>query len=263
MQIARATFALFVALALGPASPALAGGPSPLSPTVVIDPGHGGSNIGAPGRGDVAEERITLTVARMLRRRLRLRGMVVVLTRERDVYVTLAERVRRANAAGAKLFLSIHGNSSPTHDQRGFETFVAAREVVDVAADRAAATEHDQVAALRARAQVRLVASESERLARCVQRHLAQVRENDRGVRQAAYDVLDGVRVPAALVEVGFVDHPDEGEELLKAETLRNVADALADGISDFLTTPAPPPQALPTPPPPRLVRHLPSTPSP
>ena len=208
----------------------------PLAESVVIDPGHGGSNLGAPGCGGVAEERITLALARMVRKRLQKRGAVVALTREHDVYVTLAERVRRANAAGADLFLSIHGNASPDHAQRGVETYVAAREVVDVAADRAAAAERDPVAAMRARAAVRHAAEESERLARAVQAHVTQVRDGDRGVRQAPYDVLDGVRVPAALIEVGFVDNSVEGKELLQAETLRRIADAIADAIEEFAT---------------------------
>ncbi len=232
----------------GDASAAREAARSSGAPLVVIDPGHGGSNVGSMGLGGVDEERITLTVSRMLRRRLKLRGMEVALTRERNGYVTLSERVRRANAAGARLFLSIHGNTSPGHDARGVETYVAAHEVVDVAADRAAAAEKDPVAAIRARAQVRQVAADSERLARALQGRLVKVRDGDRGVRQHAWDVLDGVRCPAVLVEIGFIDHPVEGAELLQAETLRRVADALADGIGDFLAAPAAPPQVLPAP---------------
>ncbi len=203
--------------------------------TVVIDPGHGGSNLGAAGPDGASEKRVTLAVARALGRELQRRGMRVVLTRERDFYLTLGERVRRANDAGADLFVSLHANASPGHDRRGVETYVAARDVADVAAERAAAEAPDPVAAVAARARARFVAAESARLARAVQASLAAARDGDRGVRQAPYDVLDGVRVPAALVEIGFIDHPDEGRDLVSADAQAEIARALADGIANFL----------------------------
>lgn len=255
-----ATFALVVA-GLAVAAASVHAEAKPLS--VVLDPGHGGSNIGSPGCGGIAEERITLSLARMVRKRLQKRGMQVSLTRERNVYVTLAERVRRANSTGADVFVSIHGNASPGHAERGVETYVGARDVFDVAADRAAAAEKDPVAAMRARARVRFVAAESERLARALQTHVVLVRGGDRGVRQHAWDVLDGVRVPAALIEVGFVDHPQEGEELLQADTLGRIADAIADAIGEFAAPPPPPPKPLARMPQRPLARPPASAPSP
>jgi N-acetylmuramoyl-L-alanine amidase len=203
--------------------------------TVVLDPGHGGSNVGAPGPDGIWEKRVTLSVSRKLRRELERRGLSVVMTRERDLYLTLGERVRRVNSAHADLFLSLHANASPQHSRRGVETFVAARDVADVAADRAAATANDPVAGMLARARARFVTAESSRLARAVQAALGATRESDRGVRQAPYDVLDGVSIPAALVEVGFLDHQDEGRELLDPEVQQQIAVAIADGIAAFL----------------------------
>jgi N-acetylmuramoyl-L-alanine amidase len=203
--------------------------------TVVIDPGHGGSNLGARGCDGVLEKQFTLAVARRVKRALEQRGAKVILTRERDAYLTLGERVRRANGAGADLFLSIHGNASPEHARRGFEAYVAAREVADVAADRAAASAPDAASAMAERARARFVAAESARLARAVQARMGEVRTGDRGVRQAPYDVLDGVKIPAALVEVGFIDHPDEGRELLDAKVVATIAAAIADGAADFV----------------------------
>jgi N-acetylmuramoyl-L-alanine amidase len=200
---------------------------------VVVDPGHGGSNTGAPSPSGYSEKHVTLAVARMLRRRLSADGVRVILTRERDVYLTLGERVRRANAAGADLFLSLHANASPDHTQRGFETYVVAREVADVAATRAASSESDPVRAMIARAGARRVAEQSARLARAMQARLAEVRAGDRGVRQAPYDVLDGVRAPAVLVEVGFIDHPVEGPELFDGAAQSTIAEALARAILD------------------------------
>jgi N-acetylmuramoyl-L-alanine amidase len=112
---------------------------------------------------------------------------------------------------------------------------VVAREVADVAAARAAEAAPDAAGAMVARARARTVAVESSRLARAVQKRLGEERGGDRGVRQAPYDVLDGVRVPAVLVEVGFVDHPDEGRELLDPEVQQRIAAAIADGIADYV----------------------------
>src|SRR5262245_32831357 len=94
-----------------------------LALTVVIDPGHGGSNTGAPGRNGALEKQVTLAIARSLAKRLAAESVDVVLTRDRDVYLTLRERSRRANAAHADVFVSLHANATPDHGRRGVETY--------------------------------------------------------------------------------------------------------------------------------------------
>ncbi|MSP63929.1 MAG: N-acetylmuramoyl-L-alanine amidase [Myxococcales bacterium] len=233
---------VFSAVAVSMSAGRASAGPDP--PTVVIDPGHGGSNTGAPGLDGATEKRITLAIARMVRRRLQERGLRVLLTRERDVYLTLGERVRRANGTGADLFVSLHANASREHTQKGVETYVGAREFSDVAAHRAAVAEQDPAQAMIARAGARQMAAESVRLARAVQTRLVEVRGGDRGMRQAPYDVLDGVAVPAVLVEVGFVDHAQEGAELLRPDVQARIAAAIADGIEAFVSHRATPGQS-------------------
>lgn len=202
--------------------------------TVVIDPGHGGSNLGAPGIVEgMFEKKITLALGKLLRRRLERDGINVVTTRETDVYLTLAERVRRANAAGADLFVSLHANSTPEHTRRGFETFILAREVRDIEAGHAGAAP-DPVDGMLARARVRHIARESARLSAAVRSHLGQIREGDWGSRQAPFDVLENLQMPAALIEIGFIDHAQEGVEITQPATLRRIADAIADGIESF-----------------------------
>src|SRR3954464_10265106 len=79
---------------------------------VVVDAGHGGSNTGAPGLvAGAYEKRVTLAVARALADDLRARGFEVVMTRSSDEYLTLRERVRRANAAEPDCFVSLHTNA--------------------------------------------------------------------------------------------------------------------------------------------------------
>ena len=203
--------------------------------TVALDPGHGGSNLGAPGSvAGVHEKKVTLAIARLVRKRLEQDGVHVVATRDNDTYLTLGERVRRANAAGADVFLSLHANATPDHKRRGFDAFILAREVSDMEARKAGERAADPADATVMRARVRQVALQSARLAEALRTHLGRVREGDRGTRQAPFDVLEGLRMPAALLEVGFIDHEQEGAELLQPEVLHGIAEAIADGIEEY-----------------------------
>src|SRR5215831_9593700 len=158
-------------------------------PRVVIDPGHGGSNTGAGGVVEgLFEKRLTLALAREVAARLEAAGVEVKLTRTSDTYVSLRERVRIANAAGPELFVSLHANASPTHAQRGTETYILTPEAlaVDTRAIRAGdAPPRPSVDAAtggllddleRAAAQV-----PSARLAERIQMRLAAVRPENRG----------------------------------------------------------------------------------
>jgi N-acetylmuramoyl-L-alanine amidase len=224
----RATLVLVLLLA-GPAVAA--------PPTVVVDPGHGGSNTGARARvPGVYEKHVTLAIARALANALEPAGVRVILTRSRDEYLTLRERGRRANAAHPDCFLSLHANASPEHGRRGVETFVLAREAAEVEARRST-DGRDGVEALLAELERLEAQRGSAALAHALQARLAPTgTPADRGVKQAAYDVLAGVHAPAALVEVGFIDHPVEGAELLRPEVQRRIAAQLADGILDFVS---------------------------
>jgi N-acetylmuramoyl-L-alanine amidase len=212
-----------------------------LALTVVIDPGHGGSNTGAPGRAAGSyEKQVTLGIARALKQRLEDEGVRVVLTRDRDAYLTLRERARLANAEKPDLFISLHTNASPEHGRRGIETYVLARDSVDVEARRAASRAPDVVQSLLTELSFLEAHRASLGLARAVQARLCDARSaatSDRGVRQAAFDVLAGIEAPAVLVEVGFIDHPIEGPELATGEVQEKIAAALASGIFDFAST--------------------------
>jgi N-acetylmuramoyl-L-alanine amidase len=204
--------------------------------TVVVDAGHGGSNTGAPARTvGVYEKRVTLAVARALADELGRRGFTVVMTRRRDEYLTLRERVRRANRARADCFISLHANASGDGSRRGVETWVLAREAAEVEARRAASRERDDVQMLLTELGRLDAHRRSGVLAEAVQSALAtELGTIDRGVRQGAYDVLAGVAAPAILVEMGFIDHPIEGAALLEPTTQRRIARALATGIEEL-----------------------------
>jgi N-acetylmuramoyl-L-alanine amidase len=203
---------------------------------VVIDAGHGGSNTGAPGLvAGAYEKRVTLAVARALAEELRARGLEVVMTRQRDEYLTLRERVRRANAAEPDCFVSLHTNASGDRSRRGVESWVLARDAAEVEARRAASRERDDVQALLTELKLLDAARASAQLARSLQSEVVAATGGvDRGVRQYGYDVLAGVTAPAVLVEMGFLDHPIEGRALVEPAQQHRIAAALASGIARF-----------------------------
>lgn len=223
-------------------------------PLIVIDPGHGGTNAGAPAAvPGLYEKQVTLALARLLWEELTDRGYRVVLTRDRDVYLTLRQRVRLANRLGADLFISLHTNATTSHSQRGYETFVLPPEALNVDAralrleDGAVREGTDPDTALLLDDLERGAAQEAAAaLAAAVQGQLRVVRgpEGDRGVRQGAMDVLMGATMPAVLVEVGFIDHPVEGRELADPTVRERIAAALANAVAGVLPVPESGPEA-------------------
>jgi N-acetylmuramoyl-L-alanine amidase len=220
-------------------------GAAPHRATVVLDPGHGGSNPGAQGAvPDLREKHLTLTLATLVAAKLRDKGIDVTMTRTTDRTLTLRQRVDTANKLAADLFVSIHANASPTRTQRGFETFVLTARGVDV--DGRALRSDSTTPRPGVDSEIALVLDDVERgssqweaaeLAARMQKGLRATRGDagDRGVRQDAHHVLLGATMPAVLVEVGFIDHPIEGKQLADAATQGALADAIATAIEDQL----------------------------
>jgi N-acetylmuramoyl-L-alanine amidase len=210
--------------------------------TVAIDPGHGGSNLGATSRSGIHEKHLALDIARRVERRLRAGGKVnPVLCRTADVLVPVRARVRCANQAGARLFISVHANASPVGQargsQRGFELYVSPVSDVDTDARAAAALAGDPAEAAWAANRVRAAAAESVSAAQRIAWRLGDALgvERDRGIKQlgAMLDVLQGLTMPGVLVEVGFIDHPEEGPFILSDGGREAIATALARAIED------------------------------
>lgn len=167
----------------------------------------------------------------------------IVSTREGDVERTLEHRVRIARAARADLFMSLHANASPLHNQMGFETFVLDErswlsEVEQMRLERAreaSSSEELRLAVIRDQRRLARWRARSFEFARRLQRRVGEVvpRRLDRGVKQAAFNVLSGVRAPAVLHEIGFFDHRVEGPLLLDEFQLRARARAIAIAVVD------------------------------
>ena len=199
--------------------------------TVVLDPGHGGSETGAIGPAGTMEKELTLALARALGERLGSElGLRVALTRTDDVDLGLDERSAFANQNKADLFLSIHFNSTARGDARGAETYFLSLQASDERAADAAAIENlvgeaaaspgsdafDVQLMLWDLAQSTHLAA-SQRLANLIQEELNRsLSLPDRGVKQAPFRVLMGAAMPAVLVELGFISAAPE-EKLLRA----------------------------------------------
>jgi N-acetylmuramoyl-L-alanine amidase len=225
------------------AAPALAS-PQSGKQVVVIDPGHGGSNLGAVGVNGLAEKHLSLAIAHQVTERLRTRGITVQMTRTTDRTLTLRQRIVTADRLPADLFVSIHANASPSRIQRGYETYVLTARGIDI--DGRALRGEPVTRRPGVDPEVSLILDDVERgasqweaadLAARMQRALRERRgpEGDRGVRQDAQHVLLGATMPAVLVEVGFIDHPLEGRQLADPAVQAQLADAITEAIADQL----------------------------
>ena len=210
--------------------------------TVVLDPGHGGSNEGAVGVAGVYERFITLHTAQALQERLTTQfpDLRVILTRTDDVDVGLSERTHLANLYEADVFVSLHYNSAVNPEAHGVEVFYLASEephpleplaeeqtihgpggatvqsiLLDLERDRL----HGQSAGLAEALHLSLIAHTSA---------------FDRGVRQNQFRVLRGALMPAVVVELGFLSHPEEGLRVLESSYTGAIVDALTAGLIAF-----------------------------
>jgi N-acetylmuramoyl-L-alanine amidase len=224
---------------------------------VVIDPGHGGEHPGAVGPAGNAEKTLTLRIARRVAERCRKELHArTLLTREGDNDVDLQDRVELANRKQASLFISIHLNSAADRTARrtarGVETYFLSADPSDASAAALVERENlDQPVQHRShRGEVDLILNDlslnaaqadSSRLAYAIHQHVVEATgEADRGVHQAPFFVLTGARMPAVLLEVGFVSNPDEEHALLSAAYQDRVAEAVVQGIHDFRRAVAP-----------------------
>jgi N-acetylmuramoyl-L-alanine amidase len=216
---------------------------------IVIDPGHGGHDPGAKGKG-VSESELVLDVALKLEKLLqKVPGVDVILTRRTDEFIALQERTAIANREGADLFLSIHANASPHAQARGIETYflnfasnlsaaaVAARE--NAASGQTMGALPDLVKTIALNNKL----DESRDFATQIQRTMMDKLRGtnksikDLGVKQAPFVVLIGAAMPSVLAEISFVTNPQEAR-LLKGNAYRQrIADALFNAIRKYQTS--------------------------
>jgi N-acetylmuramoyl-L-alanine amidase len=221
---------------------------------VVIDPGHGGRDYGAPGylKG-VHEKKITLAIAKKLAQKIRQKlKWEVVLTRKGDKYLTLEERTAIANTQKADLFISIHTNSSRNRKAYGIETYflnLATDNDAILVAARENATSTKNIGDLQSilnDLMQNTKIDESARLAGYVQsslyHHLNKKFSNinNKGVKQAPFYVLIGARMPSILIETSFISNRRECKRLVDANYQNRLCDGIINGLRQYLRETSP-----------------------
>ena len=217
---------------------------------IVLDPGHGGDDLGTVGPGGLLEKDLVLSIALELKPLLEEKlGAEVLITRTDDSFVSLEERAQMANDFRADLFLSIHANSSRSRATSGVETYYlhfaktsAEREVAsrENAASTARVSELEDMVKRIAQADK---SAESRELAAIVQKKLyAGTRKlfpesQNRGVRSAPFIVLIGANMPSVLTEVAFLSNPRDEKLLKKSRNQEKLVQALFSGIEGYMQT--------------------------
>lgn len=238
-------------------SPAKKSPPKPLPPVarlIIIDPGHGGRDPGALGVGGTQEKSVVLAVARELQRELLAGNRYrVLLTRGTDSYLGLRERVARAEAAKADLFLSLHADSHPDSAVRGASVYTLSEDATDREAAALAARENrsdlglrldganDSVARTLVAMSQRGTVNSSRRLADTIVDTLGRngVRLLPRSHRQAGFAVLTSPDIPAALVEMGYLSNPQDEKLLTVRQHQQALARALRASVDAHFGMPA------------------------
>ena len=220
---------------------------------VVLDPGHGGKDPGATGVGGRMEKNIVLSIAKYAKEELQSRGYSVIMTRSNDTFIELKERTAFANEKNADIFVSIHANAVDTKKtnasaHHGVETYFLSPARSERAM-RVSALENgedmEEMNALSKGAFLNFLNREkivaSNKLAIDYQKaalaniHAKYPSISDGGVREAPFWVLVGAQMPAILIEVGYVSHPQEGVIISEQTYQMLIAKAIADGIDAYL----------------------------
>lgn len=234
-----------------PASPGKAPAHKPL---IVIDPGHGGNDPGARGANGVNEKQITLALSKELKHQLEATGRYrVILTREKDVFIKLGERVNFARRHSGDLFISIHADSINRADVGGASVYTLSDKASDEQTAKLAdrenqadliggidlSTEDEEVASILVDLAMRDTMNQSRFFAGSIVDTLAYhgVRVLERPHRYAGFAVLKAPDIPSILVEAGFMSNRQEADLLSKAEHREKIAAALLKGIDTYFQT--------------------------
>ncbi len=222
---------------------------------IVIDPGHGGKDYGAPGyyKG-VHEKKAVLAIAKLLANKIRKElKLEVILTRKSDRFLTLEERTAFANTKNADLFISIHTNASRDRRAYGIETYflnlATDEEAIRVAAmENATSTKNiSDLQKILYDLMQNAKINESSRLAGYVQGaiigHLKNKRYSrvkNKGVKQAPFYVLLGAQMPSILIETAFISNPRECKRLTNPRFQERLSEGIIQGIRSYIKATSP-----------------------
>lgn len=178
--------------------------------TIVIDPGHGGSQPGARGVTGLLEKGVTLQVSQALYDLLKEAGALPVMTREQDLYICLDSRVQLAEIKGADIFVSIHANASNNPQVSGTETYYFRHKARGIESGYLASLVQDQL--------------------------VRELGRRDRGVKHGNFLVIRETSMPAILVELAFLTNPEEESLLRDPDFLEKGAQAIFRGILQYFS---------------------------
>ncbi len=216
---------------------------------IIIDAGHGGKDPGARGKSGILEKTVVLDISKRLKDIMEQKGVNVIMTRDKDEYLTLKERTEIASRSNADLFVSIHANSSKSRNAKGFEVYYLRDLMAHEKKDADLQDNHrikyrnfemdenaEHVENIVADMMYTYKQGESKHLADMMSKRASDsIDAESRGSKSCAFFVLRNTLIPAVLVEVGFLTNQKE-ERLLKTDEYRQkIANALAKNILDYV----------------------------
>jgi len=212
--------------------------------TIMLDPGHGGKDVGATANG-LYEKDIVLRAAKILGAKLEAKGFRVLYTRTTDKFIPLEERTAMANVRKADLFISLHCNAEEGSSANGLEVYslnlAKTQDAVRVAAreNAVSARRISDLQVILTDLMLNSKVKESKDLAGDVQKNIlrsVQKRHGlrDRKQREAPFYVLMGAKMPAILVELGYITNPTEARKLDSDAFLGDMSDGIAAGVANY-----------------------------
>ena len=219
--------------------------------TIAIDPGHGGEDPGAIGRGGSREKDVVLSIAKRLKAKIEQQpNMRVMLTRDADFFVPLNMRVQKARAVQADLFMSVHADAFVNSSARGSSVFALSEKGASSTAARWMANKEnsaDLIGGVNIKTHDRQLASvlldlsttaqinDSLKLGKVVLNEIKGINDLHKGsVEQAGFAVLKAPDIPSILIETAFISNPEEEAKLTDDAYQDQMADAIVKGIKKY-----------------------------
>ena len=217
---------------------------------VFIDPGHGGRDPGAIGRLGTLEKNITLKTSIMLKKALkRYKNINSILSRDKDIYLSLKERTKLAKINNADIFISLHADSSKNNKANGISVFSLSDKASDKEARMLAKRENDVDNFLGNKNKIkdpiiyntlikmfqRKAMNDSSYLAKKILSNLEKTKlAVNRGHRFAGFAVLKSYEIPSVLIEIGFLSNKQEEKKMLNTKYLNELSNGLAVAIGSY-----------------------------
>lgn len=220
-------------------------------PIIVIDAGHGGADPGAIGANDTFEKNVVLALSKELQKILLNTGRYrVILTREKDIFIKLKDRVQFARDHNADLFISIHADSTPHKDTKGTSIYTLSQKASDEQTEKLAeqenradligginlGTEDEQVAYILGDFLMTDTMNQSKFLANTLVKKMKSSKINllQQPHRYAGFAVLKAPDIPSVLIEAGFMSNKTEANLLNQAEHRKKIAKSILSGINAY-----------------------------